>query len=266
MANKTLKVIGLQLDLIWQNPEANRKHIDALLNGYQEHADIIVLPEMFTTGFTMDAASNFEELQGPTLFWMKQLAERRDALICGSVIIREDGEFFNRFLMVSPDGLIGEYNKRHLFRMADEHHHYLSGEEWVRAEYKGWRILPQVCYDLRFPVFSRNRLDAEGNLSYDLLIYVANWPTPRVNHWETLLQARAIENQAFVVGVNRVGVDGVNVPYSGSSMILDPKGKRLAFETEKEAILEATLDPEPMNAYREKFPIWKDADVFELYM
>lgn len=266
MAAKVLKVIGLQLDLVWQNPEANRKHIDDLLFEYKKDVDIIVLPEMFTTGFSMQASQNFEELRGPTVHWMEELAQKRDALICGSLIIREDGEFYNRFLMVSPDGIIGEYNKRHLFRMADEHNHYMQGEEWVRAEYKGWRILPQVCYDLRFPVFSRNRLDAEGKLSYDLLIYVANWPTPRVNHWETLLQARAIENQSFVIGVNRVGVDGVDVPYSGSSMILDAKGQRLAFETGKEAILEAELDPAPMNAYREKFPMWKDADVFELYM
>ena len=264
---KPLQVIALQMNLSWQNPESNREKVVRMLSKYQKHADIILLPEMFTTGFTMEVENNFEEVEGPTSWWLQELARERNALVGGSVIIREKGSFYNRFLLVSPDDdAMGEYDKRHLFRMADEHDYFEAGEEWTRVMYKGWRILPQVCYDLRFPVWSRNRLDGDNNLSYDLMLYVANWPAARSNHWKILLQARAIENLSFVMGVNRVGEDGKGIAYSGDSMILDPRGNILAHNEGEETILEATLDPAPMLEYREKFPAWRDADVFELYV
>lgn len=251
----------LQLDLRWENHEANRQHIETMLQGASQ-TDVIVLPEMFTTGFSMNPAPLAEEMHGRTMQWMKGLAKQHQALVMGSIIIMEGGQYYNRFVAMGPQGTVTTYDKRHCFRMAGEHEHYEPGQKRVVFSYKGWRICPQICYDLRFPVWSRTHSGPDGP-DYDLLIYVANWPSPRVTHWDALLKARAIENQAFVVGVNRIGVDGSSWSYPGHSVALDPLGKVLVQGGDQEALLSATFDLEQIRAYRTKFPVWKDADKVE---
>lgn len=252
-----LKITLLQETLSWMDGEANLRHFDALLAGLTGR-DLIVLPEMFTTGFAMEAAKSSLP-QAQVVEWLHQHARRTDALVGGSAAIQTENGAVNRFLLVEPDGTLHQYDKRHLFRMADEHHHYLPGEQRQIFEWRGWRILPQICYDLRFPVFSRNRND------YDLALYVANWPAPRALHWQTLLLARAIENQAYVAGCNRVGSDGNQHHYSGDSQIISPQGEILsAAEPHQRARLDADLSLDALNAYRERFPAWQDADRFSL--
>lgn len=260
---QSLHLTALQLDLAWENPANNRQHILDLLKEAEPATDLILLPEMFTTGFTMDSAKNAEPMDGPTSLWMRNIAAQYDALVIGSIVMEDNGQYFNRLLAMAPNGLIAKYDKRHLFRMADEHDHYTAGTDRVILEWRGWKICPQICYDLRFPVFARNT-ETNGELDYDLLLYVANWPAKRATHWETLARARAIENQAFVAALNRVGTDGAGIPYSGNSLICDYVGQDLAYEVGKEAILTARLDPDEMLAWREKFPIWKDADAFTI--
>lgn len=260
---KPLRISVVQMDQAWHNPAKNKATIQKLLKSSGQATDVIVLPEMFTTGFTMQPEAWAEAPEGPTQVWMEKLAAQYDALVVGSYIVREDFSYYNRMVMVSPEGVLGEYDKRHLFTLAEEDAYYEPGQDWVRVQYKGWRILPQICYDLRFPVWSRNRPEGEG-LSYDLLLYVANWPAPRVLHWDTLLRARAIENQSFVVGCNRIGTDGNGLPYVGSSAIISPKGEELAWQRDTATVLQATLDPETLATYRHKYPFWKDGDVFEV--
>jgi len=252
-----LKITLLQETLSWMDGEANLRHFDAQLAGLTGR-DLIILPEMFTTGFAMEAAkSSLPEAQ--VVEWLHQHARRTDALIGGSAAIQTENGAVNRFLLVAPDGTVHQYDKRHLFRMADEHHHYLPGEQRQVFTWRGWRILPQICYDLRFPVFSRNRND------YDLALYVANWPAARARHWQALLLARAIENQAYVAGCNRVGSDGNQHHYSGDSQIISPQGEILSeAEPHQRARLDAELSLETLNAYRERFPAWQDADRFSL--
>ncbi|MEN4829913.1 amidohydrolase [Pantoea vagans] len=252
-----LKITVLQETLSWMDGEANLRHFDAQLAGLTGR-DLILLPEMFTTGFAMEAAkSSLPEAQ--VVEWLHRHARRTDALVGGSAAIQTDNGAVNRFLLVEPDGTLHQYDKRHLFRMAHEHHHYLPGEQRQVFEWRGWRILPQICYDLRFPVFSRNRND------YDLALYVANWPAPRTLHWQALLLARAIENQAYVAGCNRVGSDGNQHHYSGDSQIISPQGEILsAAEPHQRARLDAELSLDALKAYRERFPAWQDADRFSL--
>jgi len=252
-----LKITVLQETLSWMDGEANLRHFDAQLAGLTGR-DLILLPEMFTTGFAMEAAkSSLPEAQ--VIEWLHHHARRTDALVGGSAAIQTEHGAVNRFLLVEPDGTLHQYDKRHLFRMADEHHHYLPGEQRQVFEWRGWRILPQICYDLRFPVFSRNRDD------YDLALYVANWPAPRALHWQALLLARAIENQAYVAGCNRVGSDGNQHHYSGDSQIISPQGEILsAAEPHQRARLDAGLSLDALKAYRERFPAWQDADRFSL--
>ncbi|MDU1573086.1 MAG: amidohydrolase [Pantoea sp.] len=252
-----LKITVLQETLHWMDGEANLRHFDAVLEGVTGR-DLILLPEMFTTGFAMEAAQRSLP-QAQVVAWLRKHAAASDALVGGSAAIQTEKGAVNRFLLVEPDGTLHQYDKRHLFRMADEHHHYLPGETRAVLEWRGWRILPQICYDLRFPVFSRNRND------YDLALYVANWPAPRALHWQALLLARAIENQAYVAGCNRVGSDGNQHQYSGDSRIISPQGEILsAAEPFALARLDATLSREALNAYRERFPAWRDADGFTL--
>lgn len=260
----SLRFAALQLDLVWENPAANREMIAAAVAGLPP-VDLILLPEMFTTGFSMDPVRWAEAPEGKTVDWLADLAQARKALLGGSLITLEDGDFFNRFVLVGPEGLLLEYDKRHLFRMGEEHHHYSPGYTLGWYPHRGWRMVPLICYDLRFPVWSRNRPDAEGRLTYDLLIYVANWPQARQAHWDTLLRARAIENQAYVIGVNRVGTDGRGIVYAGGSQLIDPKGEVIAHAGEGVGTLTGTLDPELLQAYRQQFPAWKDGDVFEIY-
>ncbi len=252
-----LKITLLQETLSWMDGEANLRHFDAQLAGLTGR-DLIILPEMFTTGFAMEAAkSSLPEAQ--EVEWLHQHARSTDALVGGSAAIQTEHGAVNRFLLVEPDGTLHQYDKRHLFRMADEHHHYQPGEQRQVFEWRGWRILPQICYDLRFPVFSRNRND------YDLALYVANWPAPRALHWQALLLARAIENQAYVAGCNRVGSDGNQHHYSGDSQIISPQGEILsAAEPHQRARLDAELSLDALQAYRERFPAWQDADRFSL--
>lgn len=253
----TLNITVLQETLAWMDGEANLRHFDPLLAGLRGR-DLILLPEMFTTGFAMEAAKSSLP-QSQVVEWLQGHARACDALIGGSAAIQTEKGAVNRFLLVEPDGTLHQYDKRHLFRMADEHHHYLPGEQRTVFSWRGWRILPQICYDLRFPVFARNRND------YDLALYVANWPAPRAQHWQALLMARAIENQAYVAGCNRVGEDGNHHQYSGNSQIISPLGEILSeAEPFRQARLDAELSLETLNAYRERFPAWRDADDFSL--
>jgi len=256
MQNLTIELV--QSDLFWHQPEQNREHFAKKIAAAE--AELVVLPEMFTTGFTMAPEEIAEPENGPTLEWMVQQAAEHDKAVCGSVVTRLDaGGFANRFLFVTPAGEVFDYDKRHLFRMAGEHKHYRSGDGRQVIIYKGWRILPQICYDLRFPVFSRNRDD------YDLAIYVANWPEARRHAWRTLLQARAIENQAYVVGVNRVGVDAKGLSYSGDTMLVDYQGQPVIDQPAGKAFsLNAELQATELSEYRTSFPAWQDADQFEL--
>lgn len=251
----TLNLSLLQQPLVWMDGEANLHFFDTLLAGLHDR-DLIVLPEMFTTGFAMEAARNSLP-ETHVIQWLREKARETDAMVGGSAAIQTEQGAVNRFLLVAPDGKVYRYDKRHLFRMADEHHHYLAGERREVVEWRGWRILPQVCYDLRFPVFSRNQND------YDLALYVANWPAARAAHWQALLLARAIENQAYVAGCNRVGSDGNQHHYSGDSSIITPQGDVLAVgEPHQPAVLHAELSLEKLQEYREKFPAWRDADAF----
>ncbi|MFK8259791.1 amidohydrolase [Erwinia sp. AnSW2-5] len=251
----TLNITVLQQPLVWMDGPANLAFFDDLLADIQDR-DLIILPEMFTTGFAMEAAaSSLPEKE--VIAWLQAKAAATRAMVAGSAAIQVEKGAVNRFFLVEPEGKVHFYDKRHLFRMAGEHEHYLAGDRREVIEWRGWRILPQVCYDLRFPVFSRNQND------YDLALYVANWPAPRALHWQALLQARAIENQAYIAGCNRVGTDGNGHQYSGDSRIVSPQGDILAQgEPHQAARLDATLSLENLREYREKFPAWRDADSF----
>lgn len=253
-----LTISLLQTPLAWHDPAANRAHFADLLQSLPAATDLAILPEMFTTGFTMDAEGLAEPMDGPTLQWMTALARKTGITLCGSVDVLDGGHYYNRCLWASPDGSHRHYDKRHLFRMAGEHEHYTAGTERLIVELNGWRICPLVCYDLRFPVWSR------GINEYDLLVYVANWPAARRSAWTTLLPARAVENQCYVAGVNRVGRDGNGIDYAGDSAAYDFLGNALADSGDKAGAETVTLDHDALRRYREKFPAWRDADGFRL--
>ncbi|MGB0466533.1 MAG: amidohydrolase [Pontibacterium sp.] len=254
-----LKVTLVQADLAWQQPALNRQHFESVFNQLEGKTDLIILPEMFTTGFTMAPESQAEPEQGETCQWLKEQAVKTGAAIMGSVVTACAEGYRNRLLFTTPEGEQWHYDKRHLFRMGGEHNHYQPGTERVIFEYQGWRILPQICYDLRFPVFSRNQNE------YDLLVYVANWPEVRRNAWRTLLQARAIENLCYVAGVNRVGTDGSGLAYSGDSLLVGFKGDCLIDKAPSQVFTETfSLSYETLAQFREQFPAWRDADEFEL--
>jgi predicted amidohydrolase len=254
-----LNVGMIQTGLIWEDARANRDRFDQKLDQLPKDTHIAVLPEMFTTGFSMQPERLAEQNDGPTVNWMKSRAARYDMLLMGSVIIREKSNYFNRMFVVFPDGTFQYFDKRHLFRMGEENKHYTAGNRRMVVSYKGWRILPLICYDLRFPVWSRNRGD------YDALVYVANWPQVRRHVWNTLLAARALENQCYVIGVNRIGEDGQGLSYSGDSMVLHPKGHSISQTQPKEESVErVTLSMEELERFRAKFPVGKDADDFEI--
>lgn len=254
---RDLKVTLVQQALVWEDPIANQEHFAAVLHEAQPVTDLILLPEMFTTGFSMNAEANAEEAGGVSQDWLQSQARIYDCAIAGSVATREDGRVYNRLLFVTPER-VEIYDKRHLFRMAGEHEHYAAGDQRVVLEWRGWRIKPEICYDLRFPVFSRNRDD------YDLLFFVANWPSPRAHHWRALLKARAIENLACVVGVNRVGVDGNGLDYSGDSLAFDQQGSVLADLESRAAVETVCFSGKALEDYRATFPTPMDADPFNL--
>lgn len=252
-----LKVTLIQPDMYWQNPAENRAMYEELMDQSAGNTDLVLLPEMFSTGFTMDSRSAAEPMGGESCQWLQQQAQQRGIAITGSLAIAEGERYVNRMIFSFPDGNLVYYDKRHLFRMAGEHERYQPGDKRVVVEYRGWRILLQVCYDLRFPVFSRNNND------YDLALYVANWPQPRRQPWRKLLQARAIENLCYVAGVNRVGTDANGYNYSGDSMLVDFKGDRLIDHQPGVPFCDtATLSAQKLAQFKESFPAWMDADSF----
>ncbi|KAA5549191.1 amidohydrolase [Adhaeribacter rhizoryzae] len=254
-----LSVTLVQTSLHWHDAAANREMLAQKLVGLTEPTDLIVLPEMFTTGFSMEASLLAEKTDGTTLNWLQEQAAKYNAVITGSLIIEENGKYFNRLIWMRPNGSFEHYDKRHLFRMADEHQVYTAGTSRLLVTLKEWRICPLVCYDLRFPVWSRNT-----GPDYDLLLYVANWPAKRNLAWKTLLPARAIENLAYVVGVNRVGEDSKGIIYSGDSAAYGPTGEVIWQQHETEAIQTIKLSQATLQAYRQAFPAYLDADAFSL--
>ncbi|HET6587538.1 MAG TPA: amidohydrolase [Oleiagrimonas sp.] len=266
---QNFRVSLVQGDTRWHDPKGNHDYYGKLIKPLAGQTDLVVLPETFTSGFSNAAIEQAEDMHGPTLDWLLETSRRLDAAITGSVQIKADGAqgqgVYNRMLFVTPDGDVQHYDKRHLFRYADEHKRYAAGAERLVVTWRGWRILPQVCYDLRFPVWIRNRRDAsaETGMEYDLMVFVANWPSPRRNAWRTLLRARAIENLACCVGVNRVGIDGNEHVYTGDSAALDPLGEPLVDLGAKEQVVTVTLDANQLLEHRRHFPAWMDADAFE---
>lgn len=254
-----LKVWLVQNDTIWHAPAENRSEIEELIATEMGEADLIVLPEMWATGFTMQPEEVAEPMNLHSFKWMHQQAKMAQAAVVGSLAIKEKEGIYNRLLWMEPDGTYYTYDKRHLFRMAKEDEHYLPGRDRLIVKYKGWKLCPLICYDLRFPVFSRNQ-----DLAYDALIYVANWPAKRVSSWDTLLAARAMENLSYCIGVNRVGTDGYEVEYNGHSAVYDPKGKALCFGEKHSQILKTHLSAAALQKFRDKFPAHRDADAFEL--
>jgi omega-amidase len=253
-----LRITLFQADLAWQDPAANRARLGERLRALREPGDLVLLPEMFSTGFTMDAVGQAETMEGETVAWMAGLARELDCTLGGSLIVRDGDHYYNRFIWMPPGGKPGHYDKRHLFRMAGEHQHFAPGQRRETFTLKGWRVCPLVCYDLRFPVWSR------GTNAFDLLLYVANWPAARRSAWRALLPARAVENQCYVAGVNRVGTDGKDIPYSGDSGAWDYLGHPLLELGDGPGVATVTLDREALDRYREKFPAWQDADSFTL--
>ena len=255
----SLKIALIQSEIIWENPEKNRINFAKKIATIKEDLDLIILPEMFTTGFTMNPYDVAETMKGETINWLKNLAAEKNTAITGSLIIKENNNFYNRLVFVFPTGEIHTYDKRHTFTLAGEHQVYTAGNKKLIVDYKGWKICPLICYDLRFPVWSRN---VE---SYDLLIYVANWPKPRINAWNTLLKARAIENMSYCIGVNRIGKDENNYEYTGSSTAFDGLGEQISTTKPNEIRTEIiTLKKESLVKTRDKFQFLKDQDQFKL--
>lgn len=261
---QNLRVSLVQGATRWHDPAGNRAYYGSLIAPLAGQTDLVVLPETFTSGFSNEAIHNAETMDGLTIAWLREQSRNLEAAVTGSVQLRVGEGVHNRLLFATPDGEIRHYDKRHLFRYADEHKRYAAGHGRLIVEWKGWKVCPLVCYDLRFPVFSRNGHDARRGFDYDLVLFVANWPSARAHAWRTLLRARAIENLSYCLGVNRVGVDGNQLPYSGDSAVLDFLGQAMADLGAQEQVVTVTLDPAALAAFREKFPAWMDADAFEL--
>jgi len=260
-----LKITIIQTDPHWEDIEANLAMFEEKIWQIKGETDVIVLPEMFTTGFTMAASRFAEHMNMRTFKWMRQMADQTGALILGSYIVTVHDRYYNRLLWMEPGGAFKTYDKRHLFRMANEHRTYSPGESLLIGTWKGWRICPLICYDLRFPVWSRNRWDkVNKRLSYDLAIYVANWPVARIGAWDTLLRARAIENLSYVVGVNRLGQDGNGLEHNGNSAVVSPKGEPIFMNEGDELVHTVTLNANSLDAFRDRFPAYVDGDEFSI--
>ena len=274
----TLTVTTIQADLQWEDKPANLRRLEEQIDSISVHTELVVLPEMFSTGFSMRPEAFAEKMDGPTVGWMRSVAARKKIILTGSLIIEEEGNYFNRLVWMLPNGQYGSYDKRHRFAYAGEDDHYTAGQKRLVASVKGWKVLLLVCYDLRFPVWSRQQPPdpapapardpapaesvAKAPFEYDLIVYVANWPERRSHAWTTLLQARAIENQSYVIGVNRVGEDGNRIAHSGDSMIIDPLGETIYHAAPKEEVFTKTLKKEHLETVRQRFPFWRDADHF----
>lgn len=263
----TLTITTIQANLHWEDKAANLQMFEEKIRTIKEKTEVVVLPEMFSTGFSMQAEKLAEKMDGPAVAWMKKLSAEKRIILTGSLIIEEEGHFYNRLIWMLPNGQYGVYDKRHLFAYGSEDQHYTPGNKRLIASVKGWKINLLVCYDLRFPVWSRQQQNVDSitlktEAEYDLLIYVANWPERRNHAWKTLLQARAIENQCYVAGVNRVGNDGSSLYYSGDSMIVDAMGSVLYTKPHDEDVFTITLQKEPLEETRNKLPFLKDADRF----
>lgn len=254
-----LTVTLIQTELEWEDVAANLRRFDRLIDSLQVATHLIVLPEMFTTGFSMNAAALAENMNGRAVGWLRETARRTAAAVVGSVIVVDDGQLYNRLCWAGPDGELATYDKKHLFRYAGEEQVYTAGSTSLLVELKGWKIRPFVCYDLRFPVWTRNT-----NHPYDLALFIANWPQRRAEHWKVLLQARAIENQSYVIGVNRIGTDGNGIYHSGDSSVIDPIGSILFRSAHAPCVFTLPLERDRLDDYRQSFPALKDADQFLL--
>jgi len=256
----TLHFSLIQSSLFWEDKGANLDLLAQKIRSIEQPTEIIVLPEMFNTGFSMQPEKLAETMDGPSVDWMRRLSIEKKAIITGSLIIEESGKYYNRLIWMLPNGQLGYYDKRHLFAFAGEDQHYTAGNKRLIASVKGWKINLQICYDLRFPVWARQQIFTE----YDVLLYVANWPEKRNHAWKTLLTARAIENKCFTIGVNRVGLDGNNIAHSGDSMVVGPLGEILYHCAYEEDVFHIALQKEELSNTRFKFPFWKDADAFKI--
>lgn len=253
-----LRVTLIQTELHWENTETNISMFTEKISSISEQTDLILLPEMFSTGFSMNPELLAEEMNGRTIRWMSEQSKKKNAVVCGSMIIKEDGKYFNRLIWMKPDSSFSIYDKRHLFRYGEENNHYSFGSKRILEEINGWKILPLVCYDLRFPVWSRNKEN------YDFLFYIANWPERRSHAWKSLLIARAIENQCYVAGLNRIGDDGNKIYHSGDSSVIDFKGEIIFRQSDEAVIKTVTLQKQPLEQYRKEFPVLTDRDNFEI--
>jgi omega-amidase len=257
---ESLSISLLQTHLAWEDPETNLRVIGAMLDEIPSGTDIVLLPEMFPTGFSINPERCAEKMDGPSMIFLAEKAKEKDSLITGSILIEDDGKYFNRLVCMQPDGTFSFYDKRHLFRLSEEYKVMSSGNERIIIGWKGWKILPLVCYDLRFPAWSRNIFE-NGHYGYDLLLYVANWPASRTNIWKTLLPARAIENLAYVAGVNRTGNDGQGTANAGESLVAGPDGNLIAISgAHAKAVLNVTLSRESLENFRKKYPFGPDWD------
>ena len=249
----------LQIPLVWESPQANREAVESNLKDKDlSNTDLLILPETFTTGFSMKATHLAEEVNGETFLWMQSLAAAHNTMIAGSIMVKEFGNIYNRFLLVGSEGLLCQYDKKHLFGLGEEKELITAGDKRKIVDVNNWRINLQICYDLRFPVWMRNTDQTE------LILLVANWPAPRVAAWRSLLIARAIENQCYVLGVNRLGEDGNGLSYTGDSLLVDPAGQILVDAASQEGLFFASIDKDILTSFQRKFPFLKDADQFEL--
>jgi omega-amidase len=259
-----LQVTTIQYDIFWEDVQHNLEKLTALLQQLPTQAQLVVLPEMFTTGFTMNPTGLAEDMNGQTIAWMKAQAKTHRIILCGSIIIKENKHYYNRFISVMPNAQLAFYNKRHLFAKAGEHEAYTAGNKKIIIQANGLKILPVVCYDIRFPVWCKNTLDANGIPTYDVLLVVANWPSMRIMHWQQLLIARAIENQCYVVAVNRVGTDGNGHYYDGNSTIIDPMGNIIYTKKDVEDMFTTTITKTAIDTVRTQLPFLKDSDAFDI--
>lgn len=256
---ENLRITLIQDRLVWENPEENRSRFSEIIASIKEETDLILLPEMFTTGFSMNPEPFAGKPEGPTLKWMQGQAENKNAAICGSYMVKEDDQYFNRLYFVFPDGTFKTYDKRHLFTHAGEHKQYTPGNKKLILDYKNWKIAPLICYDLRFPVWARN------TENYDFLLYIANWPQSRIQQWETMLGARSIENQCYVAGLNRVGSDPNGIDYNGHSVVFKPMGEKMSFPSEEESGVHTfVLEKEFLHKIRRQFRFLEDRDTFKI--